>query len=381
MNILMVCTEKLPVPNIRGGAIQTYISGVAALLGKVHQLTIIGRNDPDLAMDEVINGVRYVRVDNADESQETYIAGVVQFLASNSAVYDIIHIFNRPKYVLPIRQYAPTSRIILSMHNDMFMPRKLGSEEGAAVIEQTERIITISNYIGTTITNFYPQVQGKLRTIYSGVDLDRFAPWTESSSARSIRDGLRAEYQLQNKKVILFVGRLSRNKGPHVVVRAMSHLRHSDAVLVIVGGAWFNDNTISDYVAYVRALAERAPLPVITTGYVQAHDIHRWFCASDVFVCTSLWQEPLARVHYEAMAAGLPFITTARGGNPEIVTNNNGLIVTNPTDPMEYAQKLDSILTNMDQARQMGINGRRLAEMNFTWERVAKDILTVWEQR
>lgn len=128
----------------------------------------------------------------------------------------------------------------------------------------------------------------------------------ESSYARNERNSLRSQNQLESKKVILFVGRLSRNKGPHVLVRAMSHLKHSDAALVVVGGAWYSDNKVSDYIAYVRALAARSPLPVITTGYVQSGDIHRWFCAADVFVCTSIWDEPLARVHYEAMAAGLP---------------------------------------------------------------------------
>ena len=203
----------------------------------------------------------------------------------------------------------------------------------------------------------------------------------ESASSKSARESIRPEYNLSSKKVILFVGRLTRNKGPHVLVRAMSEITHSDAVLVVVGGAWFNDNSVSDYVAYVRALADRSPLPVITTGYVQAHDIHRWFCAGDIFVCTSIWQEPLARVHYEAMAAGLPFLTSARGGNPEIVMNDNGLLINNPEDPKEYAQKLNSMLSNLNHARQMGINGRRLAERVFNWERVAQEILAVWERR
>ncbi|MGO4499576.1 glycosyltransferase family 4 protein [Paenibacillus sp. 2RAB27] len=380
MNILMICTEKLPVPNIRGGAIQTYIDGVASLLSKHHRITILGRTDPDLPNDEVTNGIHYVRVESHG-LLESYAAGVIQFLQHTPEHFDIIQIFNRPLLVLPVREVAPTSRIILSMHNDMFNPFKINLTEGTQVIEQTERIITISQYIGTAICDYYPQAAGKIKPIYSGVDLNRFAPWLESEQARSARESLRAEHNLSNKKVILFVGRLTRNKGPHVLVRAMSQINHPDAVLVVVGGAWFSDNSVSDYVAYVRALAVRSPLPVITTGYVQAQDVHRWFCAGDVFVCTSIWQEPLARVHYEAMAAGLPFLTTARGGNPEIVKNNNGLLINNPEDPSEYAQKLNSLLSDMNHARHMGLNGRRLAEQYFPWERVAQEILAVWEQR
>ncbi|SFK94799.1 spore coat protein SA [Paenibacillus sp. 1_12] len=378
MNILMICTEKLPVPNIRGGAIQTYICGVASLLSKHHRITILGRTDPDLPNEEVSEGIRYVRV-NSDGVLDVYLQEVRHFLSQNQEHYDIIHIFNRPKLIAPVHDLAPDARIILSMHNDMFNPIKISKAEGSKAIELAERIITISNYIGSAIYDYFPQVEPKLKTIYSGVDLSKFAPWTESQYSLQARESIRTEHNITSKKVILFVGRLSRNKGPHVLVRAMSHLQHSDAVLVIVGGAWYSDNTMSDYIAYVRALAERSPIPVITTGYVQAHDVHRWFCASDLFVCTSIWQEPLARVHYEAMAAGLPFLTTNRGGNPEIVRNNNGILITNPEDPLEYAHHLNQLLSDPQGSRQMGLNGRRMVEQHFTWQRVANDILSVWE--
>lgn len=377
MNVLMICTEKLPVPNIRGGAIQTYIGGVAPQLGQQHRLTIVGRSDPELPDAEIVDGIRYVRVPS-DGLFEQYAEGVIGFLSQQGEHYDIIHIFNRPRLVLPVRSIAPASRIILSMHNDMFHPAMIHPEEGSAAVEQTERIITISNYIGQEIVRYHPHAAPKLRTIYSGVDLSLFAPWMESDYARNERNSLRAQNQLEAKKVILFVGRLSRNKGPHVLVKAMSHLKHSDAALVVVGGAWYSDNKVSDYIAYVRALADRSPLPVITTGYVQSGDIHRWFSAADVFVCTSLWDEPLARVHYEAMAAGLPFLTTARGGNPEVLLNDNGLLITDPENPLEYAEKLNHLLSNMEASRQMGLRGRRLAEQRFVWPRVAQEILEVW---
>ncbi|MCY9545048.1 glycosyltransferase family 4 protein [Paenibacillus alvei] len=377
MNILMICTEKLPVPNIRGGAIQTYIGGVASLLSRKHHLTVLGRSDPELPDVEVAEGIRYVRLPS-EGLFELYAEGVIRFLTQHGEKYDLIHIFNRPRLVLPVRSVAPHSRIILSMHNDMFHPGKIHPEEGKAVVEQTETIITISKYIGQEICRYHPHAATKIRTIYSAADTSLFAPWVESDYARNTRNSLRAEHQLSSKKVILFVGRLSRKKGPHVLVRAMSHLKHSDAVLVIVGGAWYSDNKVSDYIGYVRAIAARSPIPVITTGYVQANEVHRWFCAADIFVCTSIWNEPLARVHYEAMAAGLPFLTTSRGGNPEVVLHNNGLLIEDPENPIEYADKLNHLLSNMEECKQMGLRGRRIAEKQFIWQRVAQEILEVW---
>jgi len=379
MNILMICTEKLPVPNIRGGAIQTYIDGVSGMLAQHHRLTILGRTDPALPQQEQAGAIRYVRVPS-EGIFDIYASNVVQYLMESGEHYDIIHIFNRPRLVLPVRQAAPRSRIILSMHNDMFEPNKIDRVEASAAIEQTERIITISNYIGQRIASLYPQAQPKLRRIYSGVDLARYAPWLESEGARQVREAVRAKHGLTSRKVILFVGRLSRNKGPHVLVRAMWHLTHPDATLVIVGGAGYSDNSVSDYIAYLRALAARSPIPIITTGYIPSHEVHQWFNAADVFVCTSIWNEPLARVHYEAMASGLPFLTTARGGNPEVVTGDNGLLIHDPENPLEYANTLNALLSDLERARRMGLNGRRMVEQNFTWPRVAQEILGVWEQ-
>ncbi len=379
MNILMICTEKLPVPNIRGGAIQTYIDGVSTMLAQHHRLTILGRTDPALPAEQQIGAVRYIRVPS-EGIFDIYAQNVVQYLLGSGEQYDLIHIFNRPRLVLPVRQAAPRSRIILSMHNDMFEPGKIDRAEASAAIEQTERIITISNYIGQRIASLYPQAQPKLRRIYSGVDLSRYAPWLESEEARRVREAVRDRYGLTSRKVILFVGRLSRNKGPHVLVRAMWQLRHPDATLVIVGGAGYSDNSVSDYIAYLRALAARSPTPVITTGYIPAQEVYRWFNAADVFVCTSIWNEPLARVHYEAMASGLPFITTARGGNPEVVTGDNGLLVHDPENPLEYANVLNELLSDPGRAQRMGLNGRRMVEQHFTWPRVAQEIQGVWEQ-
>ena len=378
MKVAMVCTEKLPVPPVRGGAIQTYISGILDYLSPYYDITVIGTTDPSLARDERVGGVRYVRVDGHGIF-DTYAQEVIQFLRSHS--FDIVHVFNRPRLVPLIREACPNARIIASMHNDMFDISKISREEAERAISELDQIVTISGYVGRVIASLYPQAEGKLRTIYSGVDLQRFVPWESSARARQIRQELRNQHQLNGKQVILFVGRLTPKKGADILVRAMGELRkrHNNIALVLVGGAWYGVDKISDYVAYVRALADRSPVPVITTGFVPAEQIHHWFWAGDIFVCPSQWEEPLARVHYEAMAAGLPFVTTQRGGNAEVIMNGNGLLVEQPEDPLAFARHLDTLLSDRDLQRRMGRIGRQLAEERFTWERVAREVRSVWE--
>jgi spore coat protein SA len=377
MKVAMICTEKLPVPPVRGGAIQTYIAGIVDDLSTYHNITVIGTADPELSRDEKVRNVRYVRLDG-QKIFETYAAEVVRFLQDNS--FEIIHVFNRPRLVPLIRDVCPNARIILSMHNDMFDLPKIDPREAGRAIESVERIITISDYVGGVISALYPAATPKLRTIYSGVNLQTFVPWENSSHARQVRQELRNQHQLNGKQVILFVGRLTPKKGADILVRAMNDLskRHSNLALVLVGGSWYSVDKVSDYVAYVRSLADRSPIPVITTGFVGAEQIHQWFWAGDIFVCPSQWEEPLARVHYEAMAAGLPFVTTKRGGNAEVIIGGNGLLVEQPEDPLAFSEPLQRLLSSRDLQRKMGSVGRKLAEERFTWDRVAREVLDVW---
>ena len=125
MKILMICTEKLPVPPILGGAIQTYIEGILPHVRNVHDITVLGVNDPSLPDSETIDGIHYARIPG--KVFEIYREEVVRYLQSNH--FDLIHIFNRPRLVLPVRNAAPQSKITLSMHNDMFNPEKINPEE------------------------------------------------------------------------------------------------------------------------------------------------------------------------------------------------------------------------------------------------------------
>jgi spore coat protein SA len=264
----------------------------------------------------------------------------------------------------------------------MFNPEKIAPEEATAALNEVTNIVTVSNYIGNVIKELYPQAASKVQTIYSGVDTNRFLPGSHPKMQK-IRNEIRAANGLENKTVILFAGRLSNNKGVDRLVRALPELsrKFKDLALVIVGSKWFSQNDVTDYVAYVRALANKLPIPVVTTGFVAPSEIQNWFAAADLFVCTSIWQEPLARVHYEAMAAGLPIVTTARGGNPEVIRiRENGLIVENPEDPSAFTEKISEILSDRSLMKRMGERGRELAQTLYEWDRVGADILAVWKK-
>lgn len=100
MRIALVCTEKLPVPPVRGGAIQTYIAGVLPYLSTRHEVTVVGRTDPALAECEEAGAVRHVRL-SAEGGPERYADRVAAFLAGER--WDVVEVFNRPAFCRPHR--------------------------------------------------------------------------------------------------------------------------------------------------------------------------------------------------------------------------------------------------------------------------------------
>ncbi len=114
------------------------------------------------------------------------------------------------------------------------------------------------------------------------------------------------------------------------------------------------------------------------TGFISPSEIADYFLLGDIFIFVPQWEEPLARVHYEAMATGLCTITTARGGNPEvIVPGKNGIVITDYENPDAFATQIDYLLSRPEESEEMGRTGRELAELHYSWSRVAWDILSI----
>ncbi|HET7579644.1 MAG TPA: glycosyltransferase family 4 protein [Bacillales bacterium] len=375
MEIALIATEKLPVPPVRGGAIQIYLQSFSPLVAKKHHVTVFSVRDPDLPDEDQVDGVDHIHID-ADH----YVSGVAEHLKTGN--FDLVHVCNRPAWIRTLCGAAPDSKFVLSVHNEMFAPEKISWAEGEACIRLVDQLTTVSDYIGETICERFPEARSKVETVNSGVDLDIFKPaWTDEG--RVIRNNMRQQLDLEGKKVILFVGRLSKVKGPHILLEAIPEIvkSHPEAVVVFVGSKWFGENNVNKYVQFLYTLGALYPENVRFIKFVKPSDIHKLYTMSDVFVCTSQWQEPLARVHYEAMAAGLPIITTARGGNSEVINEGqNGFVIEQFEDAGQYVVKINQLLNDDTLRRRIGESGRAYAESRFGWEHVADHLQQIYER-
>lgn len=377
MKIAMICTEKLPVPPVLGGAVQIYIEGILPYLRKQHEITVYTVKSEGLADEEIVDGVRYVRVDALPK--QSYIGNVIERLESS---LELVHVFNRPTWVKLIAEKLPEVKISLSLHNDMFRPKKISSEEAISCINRVEFISTVSRYVAKGVEKLYPEAGKKLRVVYSGANIESYKPrW--SQEAVMIRKQLAQKYGLLSSKVVLFVGRINEKKGVDILLKAMHLVMKVDphVALLVIGSSWFGTNEETEYIQELRRLAEMIRGKIIFTGFLTPDEVRKHYCLADVFVCPSQWNEPLARVHYEAMAAGVPIVTTDRGGNAEVIRGYaNGIVIRDYSNPTAFAREILYLLRNRKRAMRIGRNGRRTAENRFSFKQTASRLAIELEQ-
>ncbi|MCO7175211.1 glycosyltransferase family 4 protein [Sporolactobacillus kofuensis] len=370
MKIAFICSDRGPCPPVRGGAIQLLISKVAPLLAKDHKVTVFSITDPHLHAREKVDQVHYERF---DKSQFFY--HVCKRVREKK--FDVIQVYNRPGWVPFLRDAAPRAKILLSLHNRVFETLKVDQEHAARGMQESDGILTVSRFIAKDTVKKFPDVSEKLHVLYTGVDIHDYAPiWTDTG--KKWRKQIRSLYSIgPQDPLLLFVGRLVSAKGCHLLLKAMKELlvTHQQAKLLIVGSKWYADESSSAYIEDLKTLANQMNGSIIFTSYVSVNEIPKYFSAADLFVCPSQWKEPLARVHYEAMAAGLPIITTNRGGNPELFHHGkDALIIKDYKDPAAFTKAITKLLENRDHAEKMGRIGRKKVKKTYNFARVASDL-------
>jgi UDP-glucose:(heptosyl)LPS alpha-1,3-glucosyltransferase len=220
------------------------------------------------------------------------------------------------------------------------------------VFRQTPVIVAISRRGAAEIVQIHGVPAARLTVIYNGVDLGRFHP---DNRARE-RPGARAEVGLSHDAwVVLFTGSGFERKGLGTAIEAVATLRHRPAHLLVVG-----KGEVRSY----RSLAEQLGIGDRIVWLGPRPDVERWYAAADALVLPTLY-EPFGNVHLEALASGLPVVTTTAAGGAEVVGGDCGAVVP-PGDAKAVADALRR-LRGADRDRL--IAAARTAAEPFTYDR------------
>lgn len=206
----------------------------------------------------------------------------------------------------------------------------------------------------------------KLRVIPNGIDLTRFGRDPDDRAA------VRRELGIpQDAWVVGTVGRLWPEKGHRFLLRAVEPLLGRDFHVIIAGDGPEADNTARA----VQALSRPGSAHLLGVR----KDIPRVMAAFDTFVLSSV-REGLPLVIPEAMAAGLPVVSTAVGGIPDVVADGETGYLVNYDDDEALRERLQALADDPDRARTLGRRGREVALDRYSCRRMVDDYLSLYQE-
>jgi glycosyltransferase involved in cell wall biosynthesis len=368
---LKICITNTFFPPWRGGA-ETYTYNLAknlALLG--HNVEVLCANDPELPGKRTIDGIKVHRLRSRGR---IYGVPIVPKLPCELAKMDadILHAnFPNPynASIASLTSLLHDVPSVLTWHNDL-PPVTLTASVIAYIhdnliapvyLRNFKRIISTSEpYAETSKT--LQRYREKVVIIPNGVDTERFNPSIDGSQ-------IRADHGLEDCKVILFVGALTkwhRYKGLDVLIKAFIEIQRQldEARLLIVGDG--------DLKPEYQALCLTVAAKVIFAGNADDDELLNYYAASDLLVLPSIDRsEGFGLTLLEANATGKPVVASRVGGIPSVVKHGvNGLLVP-PRDEKTLAETITNLMKDEDRFHEMGLNGRRIAEAH-TWKQIVK---------
>jgi len=256
--------------------------------------------------------------------------------------------------------------------------------ERTAILD-ADAIIAVSNDTRADILRAYPDVKpDRIHVIYNGIDL---AEYRKTPETRALTDhGIDPD-----KPYVLFIGRITRQKGVTHLVDAVRHLPRTTQVVLCAGAP-----DTPEIAAEMRQKVENArrenPHILWIEKMITKQEAVQLYSHARVFCCPSVY-EPFGIVNLEAMACRAPVLASATGGIREVVVDGEtGCLVPFepdpvtgfPVDPERFAQDLAAgigrLLEDPDKCRRFGDAGRRRVEELFSWSTIAQQTIRLYEE-
>ena len=254
-----------------------------------------------------------------------------------------------------------------------------------AAYEGAAAVIAVSAGMRNDILRSYPSLDPeKVVVVHNGIDSQLWSPVDAPDMVR--RHGVDPD-----RPTVIFVGRITRQKGLPYLLRAMATLP-PEVQLVLCAGAPDTPEIKAEVESLIATLRESRDGVIWIPEMLPRAEVIALLSAATVFACPSVY-EPLGIVNLEAMACNLPVVATATGGIPEVVVDGEtGWLVPieqvqdgsgAPVDPDAFVADLSAALatalSDRDRARRFGLAGRQRAVDNFSWASIGDKTMAVYQ--
>jgi spore coat protein SA len=385
--LAIVVPEMLPVPPVKGGAVEHWVHEVANRLDTERfDITVISRPSGE----NILGRIRYVGIPWTRLEKAFYwlkervswrnplrylakIQNVMSYgLRLNPQIQaaDILIVHNEPNLLLLMRK-PKHQQWILHMHNN-HLNHALFKWCYQCALQKVDMVICVSAYIQQAAIKTFPQHADKFKVLFNATDTEVFKPYGEIATL-TVNTLLQFT---QATPYVLYVGRLTQEKGVDVLIQAFQQTLalHPNAKLVITGSSFFEGAVKTTYQQSLQQLAKPIAEHIVFTGFIPHHQLKYLYAAAHVVVVPSVWQDPCPLVVLETMASGTCIVASKVGGVPEVIDHNVNGVLVNPNQVDELATALHDLLQHPDKAQQMAIAARQKMLDGYGWEHLVSKL-------
>src|SRR5213594_1382155 len=370
-------------PRIIGG-ISTHVYHLSrALVEKGTSVRVITCDFPNAPAEEIIDGVPVSRVDSGRVPESNFLLWIYHL--NSQMISKTTELFETERFDLIHAHDWVVGRAAVELKNRLGLPListihateigRGGSLDGEyrrrvrdierLLVEQSDGIICCSNYMLDHIQHVLGAVKTKIRVIANGVESSRF---NDGRQPQLILTGIS-----EDRKTILCVGRIVREKGIFTLLDALEELRKQgkDVSLVFVGEGPLKEDLVKEVLR--RKLSDRVKI----TGFVDQEKLVSLYNSCDAFVLPSHY-EPFGMVALEAMASRVPVVVSDVGGLSEIVEDGVTGVKVPSSDPHALAEGILRVLDNRELSERLKENAYRAVQERYRWDLIAEKTLEAY---
>jgi spore coat protein SA len=386
--IAIIMTGDLPVPSVKGGAVETLIDIILESNeeNNCFNTTIYSTYDTEAfkASKKFKNSkFVYFDINRKFNSSFIYLSKIFRKIFGTSYKslfikkvikdikkknYDLVLVEGESRVVRYISKNVKT-KILLHLHSNSLNNKLV---DGKKIIDSCYKVITVSNYIKKEVLTLGEEFSDKVQVLKNCTDIERF----DKTKYLDFRNEFRKENNIkENEKLLLFSGRINPDKGVKELIEAFKLVDNENCKLLIVGSTWFSSDKKSDYSMELFNLSKSISDRVIFTGYVPYKNMPAVYAAADIAIVPSIWDDPAPLVVFEAMATGIPIIATNSGGIPEYVNRECCIVLERDGNLIEnLSNSINKLLNDNELCISMG-KAARSNSLNFSTKKYYNDFI------
>ena len=367
MRVCLIMPNVFPVPATKGGATETLMTNLLKeneKEGKIDFTCVSVYEENAERLSKQYQHTKFIYIDqkrdnldltfkSKDTFFKTYMDEIKKQIHPDNYDFIIVEGGDISGYEYLLKHF-PKEKCLVHIHGIALGDNKINKEI-------YHKFIAISKFTCGMIKKDGQIKDNQIELLYNAIDVNEFYKTISEEEKRE----LRKKNEIDEKDtVILFIGRTIPEKGVKELISSFRNMRNIERCkLLIVGSANYGERVKTPYDYELEKIAEPIKDKIKFTGFIDNHDLYKIQNIADIAVVPSMFEEAFCLAVVEAMASGLPVITTDSGAIPEIVDDTRAFMIKRDEELIQnMTEKLELLSQDEELRRKMGQNGKKIAE-------------------